>query len=94
MSNKLFTRIGLIIIIATIICDVIFYTKGSQFQFSLLSAFLLGIINMQALYFIKTIFKFEITKEDLIGLAFVYQQKELLFLLGNRSIKITFKNIN
>jgi len=105
MSNKTFTILKFLIIITTIIFDLIFITK-SGFQFNLTSAFLLGSLNMMALYFIKTTLKFKLQKEKnflvLIPTIvlethrkreyFTFDSTNIGIIFFNRSLEISLKH--
>ena len=96
MDNKSVTIAGLLLIASTILFDFIFI-MNSGFTFNLTSAFLLGVVNMMALHFIKcNIFKFKITKEKEVmvlipTILIVTKESKVGIVFLNRLLEIKLK---
>jgi hypothetical protein len=99
MDNKSVTIVGIILIISTILFDFIFFME-SGFTLNLTSAFLLGVVNMMALHFIRVIFSFKITKEKEIivlipTILIIIKESKVGIVFLNRilEIKLKYKSI-
>jgi len=92
MDNKTVRRIGILFIVSTILFDFIFFIE-SGFTFNLISAFILGAINVMAINFIRVIFSFNIEKVDVYGFGPCYEpsKKAIAFLIYNIAIVINLK---
>ena len=95
MNNKSITIAGIILIISTILFDFIFFME-SKFTFNLTSAFLLGVVNMMALHFIRVIFSFKITKEKEVmvlipTILIVIKESKVGIVFLNRFLEIQLK---
>lgn len=94
MDNRTFRTIGVLFIVSTILCDLIFTTE-STLVFTTTASFLLGAINVMAINFIRVIFKISLENiEDGIiafGPAFDYKKEKACFMLFNKGLMITLK---
>ena len=95
MDNKSITIAGILLIVSTILFDFIF-VMGSEFTLNVTSAFLLGVLNMMALHFIRVIFNFKLQKETefivLIPTIVVSIKKvELVIVFLNRTLEVSLK---
>ena len=94
MENRTFRTIGILFIVSTILCDLIFTTE-STLVFTTTAAFLLGVINVMAINYIRVIFK--ISLEDIeegtiaFGPAFDYKKEKAGFMLFTKGLTITLK---
>ena len=95
MDNKSVTIAGILLIISTILFDFIFVME-SGFTFNLTSAFLLGVLNMMALHFIRVIFNFKLEKETefivlIPTIVLSIKKVELVIVFLNRTLEVSLK---